>query len=182
VGSLTAVTAAIDTSDYPEGPYLILARVKVLDGETGYITTDYTTDVISFTRATWHVVELGRCYLPTRNVRNAATANLTVSAYGSSAAGGKEVCVDWVYALPIGDGLFAYHPATATEDATTIGRDAATGITYIDDVADEENVTGTTLMALHGTLLIVSEAAAGTDPTHAVDVTVSYSPRYGWMR
>lgn len=182
VGSVTAVTASIDTASYPEGPYLLLARVKVLNGETGYVTTDYTTDVIEFTRATWHTVELGRCYLPTRKVRGSAAANLVVSVYGSSASAGDEACIDWVYALPLGDGAFIYHPASDTEDATTIGRDAATGITYIDDVADEENVTGVTLMALGGTLLIVAEDAGGDDPEQALDVTVEYEPRFGWMR
>jgi hypothetical protein len=182
VGSVTAVTASIDTASYPEGPYLLLARVKVLNGETGYVTTDYTSDVIEFTRATWHTVELGRCYLPTRTVRASAAANLTVSVYGSSDTAGDEACIDWVYALPLGDGMFSWHPATATTDATAIGRDAATGMTYIDDVADEENVTGTSLMALGGTLLVVAEAAAGTDPEQALDVTVEYEPRFGWMR
>ena len=182
IASVTPVTAPIETSAYPEGPYLILARVKVLGGETGYLTTDKTVDVISFTRATWHTVELGRCYLPTRKVRAGGAAPLVVSAYGSSAAGGKQVCVDWVYALPVGEGMFAWHPASATEDATTVGRDAADGITYVDDVADEQHVTGTSLMALGGTLLVVAEAAAGTDPDHDGTVTVTYEPRFGWMR
>ena len=172
----------LDTADYPEGPYLILARVKVLGGETGYVTTDFTDDVISFTRATWHTVELGTCYLPTRQVRGAAAANLTASVYGSSAAGGDEACIDWVYPLPLGGGMFAWHPETATVSATTILRDADTGRTYADDVANEQHVTGGTLTTLGGRLLIVSEAVAGTDPTHAVAVTVSHTPRFAWMR
>ena len=182
VGSLTAVTAPLDTAAYPEGPYLILARVKVLGGETGYVTTDFTDDVISFTRASWHIVELGTCYLPTRQVRGAAAANLTASVYGSSAAGGDEACIDWVYPLPLGGGMFAWHPETATTSATTILRDADTGRTYADDVANEQHVTGGTLTTLGGRLLIVSEAVAGTDPTHAVAVTVSHTPRFAWMR
>lgn len=182
VASTTPVTAAIDTSAYPEGPYLILARVKALGGETGYITSCHTDEVVSFTRATWHIIELGTCYLPTKKVRGLATADLVVSVYGSSATGGDEACVDWVYALPIGDGMFAWHPTTDTIDATTIGRDAATATTYVDDVADEQHVTGTSLMALGGTLLIVADEATGGEPEQALDVTVTYTPRYGWMR
>jgi len=179
----TAVrTAAIDTAGYPEGPYLLLARVKALGGVTGYITTFYTEEVVSFTRATWHIVELGDCYLPTRKVRNAGAADLTVSLYGSSEEAGDYACLDWVYALPKGDGMFAWHPSTATIDATTIGRDAATATTYIDDVADEQHVTGNTLMAAGGTLLVVAENASGDDPMQALDVTVTYSPRFAWMR
>jgi len=182
VRSLTPVAASIETSTYPEGPYLILARVKVKNGKTGYVTTDKTVDVISFTRATFHIVELGRCYLPSRKVRGGGSAPLVVSAYGSSASAGDECCVDWVYPLPIGNGVFSYHPDTATVDATSIGRDADSGITYVDNVANEQDVEGGTLMALGGTLLIVAESAAGTDPTHAANVTVTYEPRFGWMR
>lgn len=180
--STTARTAPIDTAAYPEGPYLLLARVKALSSVTGYITTDYTDTVISFTRATWHIVELGTCYLPTRQVRGSATANLTVSVYGSLATTGKNVCLDWIYALPTGDGMFSWHPATDTIDATTIERDAATARTYVDDIVDEQHATGNTLMALGGALLIVAEEAAGTDPTQALNMTVSYTPRYAWMR
>ena len=182
VRSLTAVAAPLDTADYPEGPYLILARVKVRGGETGYITTDRTKTIISFTRSSWHIVELGTCYLPARRVRGGAAANLNVSVYGSSAASGKDACIDWVYPLPLGDGMLSYHPASATGSAATIGRDADSGVTYVDDVANEESVTGTTLMALSGRLLVVAEAVAGADPTHAVAVTVTHTPRFAWMR
>jgi hypothetical protein len=182
VASVTAVTAAIDTSGYPEGPYLILARVKVRNSKTGYIATDYTDGVVTFTRGSWHIVELGTCYLPTRNVTGTTAADLVVSVYGSSASAGDEACIDWVYPVPLGDGMFSWHPATATVDATTIVRDAATGRTYVDGVANEQHVTGTTLMALGGNLLVIAEEAAGTDPTQALDVTVTYEPRFAWMR
>jgi hypothetical protein len=182
VKSLTAVTAAIDTSGYPEGPYLILARVKVRNSKTGYISTDYTDGVVTFTRGSWHIVELGTCYLPTRNVTGTTAADLVVSVYGSSASTGDEACIDWVYPVPLGDGMFSWHPATDTVDATTIVRDAATGRTYVDGVANEQHVTGTTLMALGGNLLVIAEEAAGTDPTQALDVTVTYEPRFAWMR
>jgi len=182
VRSLTPVAASIETSTYPEGPYLILARVKVKNGKIGYVKTDKTVDVISFTRATFHIVELGRCYLPSRKVRGGGSAPLVVSAYGSSASAGDECCVDWVYCLPVGNGMFSYHPASDTEDATSVGRDADSGTTYVDNVADEENVTGTTLMGLGGRLLIVAESAAGTSATHAANVTVTHDSRWAWMR
>jgi hypothetical protein len=184
VASVTDVVGTFDTADLPAGPYLLLARVKVLDTHTAAVTTDYTSDTpATFTRATWHIVELGRCYLPTRVVRNAATALITVSAKTSSATAGDECCIDWVYCLPIGDGYFGWHPATATIECDTLGRDAATGHTYVDDVVNEQHCCpGATLMALGGTLLIVTDGTDGTDPTNDGAITVTYAPRFAWMR
>ena len=181
VASVSNVSATIDTADLPAGPYLLLARVKVLDTHTGTIMTDYT-DPVTFTRATWHIVELGRLYLPTRVVRGAAAASLVVSMKTSSATAGDEVCLDWVYFLPLGDGMWSWHPATATVECDTLGRDAATATTYVDDVADEQHAGGNTLMALGGTLLIVGDTTDGTDPTLGGAITVKYEPRFGWMR
>jgi len=188
VASVTNVSASIDTADLPAGPYLLLARVKVLSSETGTITTDYGVDpsgapvVVAFTRATWHIVELGRCYLPTRVVRGTAAANLIVSLRSSSATAGHEACVDWIYPLPLGDGMWSWHPATATTQCDALGRDADTATTYVDDVADEQHAGGNTLMALGGTLLIVSDGTDGDTPTHDGAITVVYTPRSAWMR
>jgi hypothetical protein len=184
VASTTNVAGTLDTSALPAGPYLLLARVRVLASETGTITTDYTADSpVTFTRGSWHIVELGRCYLPTRVVRNSASALLTVSLKSSSATAGHEACMDWLYCLPIGDGYFGWHPTTATVECDTLGRDAATGTTYVDDVANEQHCCpGSTLMALGGTLLIVTDGTDGDTPTHDGAITVTYTPRFAWMR
>ena len=185
IESATFVAASFDTAAYPAGTYRILARVKVRNGATGYIKTDATEDidgVIDFTRSSWHIVEVGDCYLPPRKVRASAGANLTVSLRSSSAANGDEVCIDWVCPVPLDHGFFSWHHATDASDATTVERVADEGITYVDDVADEENRSGSTIMALGGQLLVLSENAAGDERTQALKASASYPPRYAGMR
>lgn len=180
--STSYVAGPVATGTFPEGLYLLLARVKVNGAATGYMYTSLTDEEITWTRTSWHLIELGTVWLPTRKVRNSGTANLTFYVKSSSATAGQEACVDWVYALPLSSGAWWWHPTTETAQCDTIGRIAETGITYIDDVVDESYVTGANLMALGGKLLIVSQDTAGTDPTHNGAITVKYTPRYGWMR
>lgn len=180
--SATAATAAWETKDLPAGPYLLLARVKAANASyAGTITTDFTTADVSIARASWHIVELGRCWLPTRQVRGTATASLTISVAAKDGTSGHESWCDGLGAVPLGNGMWCRHPSTATEDVTKVSRDPDLGITYVDDIANEQDSNGGTLAALRGGLFIVSENAEGDERTHPVKVTVTATPREGWL-
>lgn len=183
IASTTAVSADLVVTDYPAGRYLLLARVKANGGATGTISVDVTEGTegeIEFDNSSWAIVELGTCYLPSRAVKGSADATITVSVASSSDLSGEEACIDWLCPVPVGHGFFCWAPSSGT--ATTVERDPSDGTTYVDDEADEGDVTGCSIMALGGQLLVISQNADGDERTQSTTVTVTYTPRHGWMR
>jgi len=186
IASVTAVAATMDVAALEETEYRLIARVKVLGGETGTIYCDVTQNRglpdVTFTRSSWHIVELGECTLPAVKVRSGVSP-LVVSVKSTSATAGHEACVDWVIALPTRRGIWSWHHTTDASDCDTIHHDADDGVTYVDDVADGRYVTGNTLMAYSSEyLLVVTENAAGDAASQNAEVTIAAPGRYPWMR
>lgn len=164
----------VDTADFPASAYLVLARVKS-DAGTLTMSTDYTGDVTQ-TVTNYNWLPVGELAAPTRRVRGAATAPLTVN--GASVTGAA-YCHRLAF-LPLRWGFLSYHDAGGSASTISSLRGEWEDV-YLDDVVNYEHVLGGGLRTLGGGLIVVSEDAAGTTVGHTIDVDASFRPRRNWL-
>jgi hypothetical protein len=99
----------------------------------------------------------------------------------SSAVAGHGVCLDYLLALPIDRGSIHYRCAA---DATGAARlQFVDGQCVVDDVSDQSECRGTTIVCKGGALVIAARDPGANDAsTFPALITVSATPRYNlWI-
>ncbi len=151
------------------------------EADTGYIKTDWT-DEVSFTvpaggAGKWRLVDLGYIYLPTRITTRGVASPLTVSIKSSSAVGGHAVCLDYLWPCPVDNGSIYFHKQTASAGAARL--QISGGQVIVDDVSDQSEVRGTTLISKGGALVITARDPGANDGAgFEAALTIKARPRY----